>query len=254
MTRSGSSSSAPMAMPITWWPRTTSTDRPPAVASTLMRSGWRPAATLARASNRASRTSPSRCLGRPSITRSNWMGPSVEEWYPSDASCSSHKGGIRPAGLPSTTMSTPSTVRPAARPGVRSRARSARRSARSVEILMAFALRGAPCGYRAHPTVAVRACHAQQTPMLASADHRESVLFDRVAVVAPGEPARIPLDRHRLGESDPVLAQVGLRLLGIPWIAHPGDRSDGRSPGPQLGLTRGLTGNLSQRAQMIGRE
>jgi len=255
MTSSGSSSSAPIAMPITWWPRTTSTDRPVIVrASIRTRSGWRPAAISASASYSASRMSDKlgpRCR---STMTSNITGPSIVGSYPRASSCSIQRGGIRPAGSPSMTRSTPSTILPAGRPGVRWRARPARRSRRSAEILMAFALRGAPCGYRPHPSVSVRACHAQQAPEPAHADHRESLLVDGMQVVLQREPHRIPLDRHRLGEADAVLPQVGLCLPRIPGTVHPGDRSEGRSPGSHPGLTRGLTGNLARRGRMLGRE
>ena len=76
----------------------------------------------------------------------------------------------------------------------------------------------------------------------------------RVTVGALATVGGVVLDRHRLGEADPVLAQVGRCLPGVPGLVHPGERSDGRSPDAHLGLTRGLTGNLSQRASMIGRE
>ncbi len=222
MTRSGSSSSAPIAMPITWWPRTTSTDRPVIVrASIRTRSGWRPAAISASASYRASRMSGNvgpRCR---SAMTSNSTGPSIAGSYPRASSCSIQRGGNRPAGSPSMTRSTPSTILPAGRPGVRWRARPARRSRRSAEILIAFALRGAPCGYRPHRSVSVRACHAQQAPEPAHADHRKSFLIRRVQFVLEREPHRVSLDRHRLREADPVLPQVGLIASSGPRVRSP---------------------------------
>jgi hypothetical protein len=43
-----------------------------------------------------------------------------------------------------------------------------------------------------------------------------------------------------------VLTQVGGRLRRVPGFAHPGDRTNGVSPGPYGRLTLGLTPELSQ--------
>lgn len=241
MTVMGGSSRAPIAMPMTKYPLTTSTDRPVTVrASIRIRSGWRPAPMIARASYRASRTSGRLGPRRWSTLTSNMTGPSTAGSYPLDSSWSIHLGCIRPARTPSMTRSTPSTIRPAFRPGVTMRAPSARRSTRSGEILIAFALRGAPCGDWSHRKAAVRVCHPQHPPEVAEADPRPASLVGRVGSVLRHEKHRVALDRGGLPKADAMLAQVGSCLGGIPGFVHPGDRTDGHSSRGHLGLASDL--------------
>ena len=204
----------------------------------------------ASASYSALRTSLAACRGSSSTRTTNETGPSPAGSYPRSSSLRIHRGGLRTGGSPSMTRSTPSTIRPASRPGVTWTAHSARRSARSVEIPMSFALRGAPCGDWPHSTAPVRADNEDPSPG-GRADHVPASLGSRVArsrsvnrksssstVIASGKPtpccagwpppSRVPGSLTR--------ANVATALTG------------------RHRLTRGLTGNLSQRASMIGRE
>ncbi len=230
MTVMGGSSSAPMAIPMIRCALTTWTPSPDRVrASTRRRSGWCPAPMRASASYSALRTSLAASRGSSSTRTTNETGPSVAESYPRSSSLRIHRGGMRTGGWPSMTRSTPSTIRPASRPGVTWTAHSASLSTRSVEIPMAFALRGAPCGDWAHLTALVRADNEENPSPGGRADHVPASLGGRVGEITIGQSEVVVFDRHRLRKADPVLAQVGLRLLGVPGVAHPGERSDGRS-------------------------
>jgi hypothetical protein len=254
MTVMGESWSAPIAIPMMRCALTTWASSPDRVlASTRIRSGWCPLPMRASASYKASLTSSMASRGSSSTRMTKETAPSTAGSYPWSSSFRIHRGGLRTGGLPSITRSTPSTMRPASRPGVTWTAHSERRSTRSVEIAMAFALRGAPCGDWPHSTVPVGAGDEEDSAVCRRSDHVEASLGGRVSEVAIRETEVVVIDRHRLREADTVLPQVGLRLLRIPGLAHPGDRSEGRSPGPYPGPTRGLTGKLARRARMIGR-
>ena len=88
--------------------------------------------------------------------------------------------------------------------------------------------------------------------MVRHADHAEPPLARGMGDIISGPSVFIVINRHRLREADPVLAQVGLRLLRIPGFAHPGDRSHGASSDPHRALTPRLTPNLSQRVRRVG--
>ena len=257
MTRMGGSWSAPIAIPIVWCPRTTFTLRPVGVlASTQIRSGWRPAAMLASASYSASRTSPKASRTSPSISSANDVGPSRPASYPAASSRSVHRGGIRPAGLPSTMRSTPSIMRPASRPGVRWTARRASSLTRSESILMAFALRGAPCGYRSHRIVAQGTCHPKQSA--AGAEPQDGVprLGPRVIAVLGDQLLFVAPDSPGLVEADAVLSQVGSRLRRVPGFAHPDQRRRQVLPGNHSPLASrfdslGVTATVQRGDRMI---
>ena len=253
MTRIGGSWSAPIAIPMALCPRTILALRPVGVlASTQIRSGWRPAAMLASASYRASRTSSNAWRTSLSMIRTYDVGPSRSASYPAAANLSVHRGGIRPAGLPSMTRSTPSIIRPASRPGVRWTARWASCLTRSESILMAFALRGAPCGYRSHRIAGERACHPQEPTARAEAQDRVSNLGPRVISIDCDHLLLVAPDGHCLAEADAVLPQVRPCFGWIPGLAHPGDRRAGRSSVAHSLLMSRLTSNLSSGSRRVG--
>ena len=190
----------------------------------------------------------------PATSTTYVIGPSTSGSYPNLASFRTQRGAILPAGTSSMMMSTPSTIRPATRPGIKNRWRSSSRSSTSGPVLMAFALRGAPCGDWPHSTGPDRARNEQDPTRVRFPDDEVTRLRRRMLVIVSPPCRPVVLKRDGLRESDAVLAQVGLGLRRIPGLAHPGDRSEGCSPRPHPALTPPLTANLSQRARMIGRE
>jgi hypothetical protein len=242
-----------MAMPMSRWPLTTSTVRSsPARASTRTRLGSPPCPTRAIASYSASRMSSRTWRTRSSRRTANLAGPCWSGSYPSFWRSRSQRGAIRPAGRPSITRSRPSIMRPSSRPGVRWVIASARRLPRAESILMAFALRGAPCGDWAHRTVPEDARHPKDSAATRQAEHVETILVEGVTQVGRRHAPIVVLHRHGLFEADAVLAQVLPRLPRVPGFVHPGDRRTERSPGTHRQHIGELTANLSRGGRRVG--
>ena len=257
-TRTCSSSVAPMAMPTTGQPVTTLVRSPvDVIAVTTTAKQLTPESTTARASRRAERTS---AWHRGAASCATWTskltGPSRSRSHPCWPRSRSHFGGDQPCDTPSMISSTPSTRRPARRPriiGCQSGGcvgalcgSDVAVGAEPRKVLKVFALRGAPCGDWPDLTVPVHSGNEEQAVEGREPDESNAVLVGEPPVVLPPD-ILIILDRLRLLEADAVFAQVGSRLVRVPRLVHPRDRTGRRSPATHRGL-RWLLPAVSRRS------
>ena len=249
----GGSSVAPIAIPTMGVPRTTETAWPLGVTArtSTLQGSW-PDSTAARAAVSAARTSPNETWAAAGVVNSKLIEPPRSGCHPIAARLRSHRGGIRRCRQPSTRTSTPSTMRPASRPGTRWRILSSSRSVTPEPVLISFALRGAPCGYRPDSTSWEGAGNEQDPVLRRHADDAKAPLMGRVIVIVAHPPVLIVRHSGGFWESNAVLAQVGCRLHRVPRVVHARDRRERRSRGAYASLTPPLTAEVSQRAFRIG--
>ena len=106
-----------------------------------------------------------------------------------------------------------------------------------VFVCISFALRGAPCGNDAWLVTTIGGYHGQEATPKVATDRDESGLLERVFLIKPLDPERVPERHNRFVEADAVLPDILGLFGGVTTVLdHTPDTTDRLSPATYFGI------------------